>query len=205
MSLFLSLLLIFGSAVIPGFSVSAVETEIPEGYVGVYTKDDLYDVRNNMSGKYILMNDITFEDSDYEKGGGFYNSGKGWDPIGTSSTYFRGTFDGNGYKIHNLRINNPTADYQGLFGYVSGATISNVTLVNADITGHEDVGGICGYLSGSSTASCCIVSGSVKGYECVGGICGHQYSSSKSYPAVITKCINTGNISASSSNAGGIV
>lgn len=181
MSLFLSLLLIFGSAVIPGFSVSAVETEIPEGYVGVYTKDDLYDVRNNMSGKYILMNDITFEDSDYERGGGFYNSGKGWDPIGTSSTKFTGTFDGNGHKIHNLRINNPTADYQGLFGYVSGATISNVTLVNADITGHEDVGGVCGHLSGISTVSRCIVSGDVKGYENVGGICGYQYGYSNSF------------------------
>lgn len=246
MSLFLSLLLIFGSAVIPGFSVSAVETEVPEGYVGVYTKDDLYDVRNNMSGKYILMNDITFEDSDYEKGGGFYNSGKGWDPIGTSSTNFRGTFDGNGYKINNLRINNPTADYQGLFGYVSNATISNVTLVNADITGNNNVGGICGYMYSKSTVSHCMVTGKVIGknyvggicgkqylnyssyvnqsqieYSCnsasivgncyVGGICGYEYSEYNRYSANqsgishITACINTGNVSATSSDAGGIV
>lgn len=37
---------------------SAVYDEVPEGYTGVYTIDDLYAIRNNLSGKYILMNDI---------------------------------------------------------------------------------------------------------------------------------------------------
>ena len=74
-------------------------------------------IKLDLSGSYILMNNITFEDSDYEYGGSFYNSGKGWTPIGKSySSYFAGTFDGNGYYIDNLYINCPDEDNKGLFG-----------------------------------------------------------------------------------------
>ena len=34
-------------------------TEVPEGYVGVYTVEDLYCVRNDLTANYILMNDET--------------------------------------------------------------------------------------------------------------------------------------------------
>ena len=74
-------------------------TEVPEGYVGIYTKEDLDNIKLDMSGKYILMNDIVFDDSDYEKGGSFYNSGKGWEPIGTTSTYFKGILANNNPKV----------------------------------------------------------------------------------------------------------
>ena len=95
LSILLALLVCF--ACIPTVSVAAeagaIEhlTEVPDGYIAVYTKEDLDNIKLNMSGKYILMNDIIFEDSDYVKGGDFYNSGKGWEPIGTYSTNFKGT------------------------------------------------------------------------------------------------------------------
>jgi flagellin-like hook-associated protein FlgL len=63
------------------------------------------------SGKTILLT----EDIDLSA----YQDGAGWTPIGntdTSSKNFAGTFDGQGHKITNLKINNPTTDYQGLFG-----------------------------------------------------------------------------------------
>ena len=178
-------------------------TEVPDGYVGVYTKDDLYAVRENPSGKYILMNDIVFEDADYVKGGDFYNSGTGWEPIGTSSTPFQGMFDGNGYTIYNLYINAPNEYYQGLFGYVNLASFQNVCIVNSNIIGYncvgsivgygysttiknsifngtiianKSVGGIVGELEEASAISKCTVYGTITGEIDVGGICGLQYA-----------------------------
>ena len=49
-----------------------------------------------------------------------------WTAIGKSSSMFSGTFDGNGHVIKNLTINNPTSDYQGLFGYASSGEIKNI-------------------------------------------------------------------------------
>lgn len=181
-------------------------TEVPEGYVGIYTKDDLDNVKLDMAGKYILMNDIIFEDSDYEKGGSFYNSGKGWEPIGTSSTKFTGTFDGNGYAIKNLYINNPEKDYIGLFGYVNNATIKNVTLEDANITGKNYVGGIAGYSYQNTTISYCCTQGTVAGTEHVGGIIGYQYSgggSTNVYYNYIQYCNNATSVSGIY-NVGGI-
>lgn len=151
-------------------------TEVPEGYIGVYTKEDLDNIKLNMEGKYILMNDIVFEDADYEKGGSFYNSGKGWEPIGTSSNYFRGVFDGNGHKIKNLYINNPEQDYIGLFGYINNATIKNIILQKANIIGKNYIGGIAGYSSMQSIISFCCTQGNISGKSKVGGIVGYQES-----------------------------
>ena len=76
-----------------------------------------------------------------------WNSGAGFAPIGTSSIPFSGSFDGQGYAIRNLYINRGDAEYVGLFGYVSGelATISNVALDNATITGRNYTGALMGY------------------------------------------------------------
>ncbi len=204
----LSVLMCIGCFPLVSFAAEATDhlAEVPEGYVGVYTKDDLDYVRMNMSGKYILMNDIVFEDKDFEKGGDFYNSGKGWSPIGTSSTNFNGTFDGNGYAIKNLYINAPEQDYIGLFGCVSNATITRTSLINANIIGKESVGGIVGSSSRSTTVSYCNSHGTVIGINNVGGVVGNQYSDSASnpYQNYVNYCNNSANVSAKS-NVGGIV
>lgn len=189
LSALLIVVLVVSMFSVAGLNTVAVEsvTEVPEGYVGIYTKEDLDNVKLDMSGKYIMMNSIIFDDTDYEKGGDFYNGGCGWSPIGTTSAPFKGTFDGNGYSIYNLKITNPTADYQGLFGYISNsATVQNVNLKQADITGDDYVGGICGYafsnyssVQGEHFAHIvgCYVSGAVSGNNYIGGICGAAYSS----------------------------
>jgi hypothetical protein len=78
-------------------------------------------------------------------------TGATFTPVG-SGTPFSGTFDGNGYKITGLRINTTSAVYVGLFGYTSGATLSNVVLEDIDIDagygsdyGNLYVGGLVGY------------------------------------------------------------
>ena len=68
--------------------------------------------------------------------------------IGTQQNYsFCGTFDGDGHTISGIRIYKGNEDCQGLFGYVYGGTVKNVTLSDAHITGKQNVGGIVGHLN----------------------------------------------------------
>ena len=79
-----------------------------------------------------------------------------WTPVGTSNEPFKGTFDGNGHKITGLKIN--TGSYIGLFGYVGeGATIKNVNLVGANVSGVKRVGALIGQIKGNATVSNCTV------------------------------------------------
>ena len=72
-------------------------------------------------------------------------SGQQWTPIGISGKPFSGTYDGNGYVISNLKIDAPTTSYVGLFGYISGATLKNITLASGFVYGDQHSGGIYAY------------------------------------------------------------
>ena len=64
-------------------------------------------------------------------------AGINWTPIGTTTNYFRGTFDGGNHTISNMTIdvNTPEIDqFVGLFGAVKNAEIKNLTLKNVNIT-----------------------------------------------------------------------
>jgi len=93
---------------------AVVSPEVPEGYIGIFTAEDLDNVRNNLSENYILMNDIAFTEEHYAEGGAFEG---GFVPIGNSETPFRGLFNGNGYVISNLQICVTDGSAAGLFGY----------------------------------------------------------------------------------------
>ena len=67
-----------------------------------------------------------------------------WTPIGNSTTAFQGTFDGNGYTISNLKIDQATKSNMGLFGYTTNGTIKNVHINNATIKGRLNVGVVAG-------------------------------------------------------------
>ena len=55
-------------------------------------------------------------------------TGTNWTPIGTGSdNAYTGTFDGGGHKILNLKVN-ASGQCGGLFGYIEGATVKNLTL-----------------------------------------------------------------------------
>ncbi len=88
-------------------------TEVPDGWVGVYTAADLDAVRNDLTGRYILMEDVTFDAADFEEGGAFAG---GWTPIGTAREPFTGMFDGNGHVVRGLVIDAENTAAVGLFG-----------------------------------------------------------------------------------------
>lgn len=169
--------------------------EIPEGYTPIYNIDDLYAIRNNTAGNYILMNDIDMTEATSE--GGEWDQGNGWTPI----EIYYGIFDGNGHRISGMNIyGTVSTDYVGLFGQISGGTIKNLGLadVNIDVKSLF-TGGIVGYSSSNSTISSCYCSGKINNSynkeksSYTGGICGFIGMSS------IDNCMNLSEISANNS------
>lgn len=101
--------------------------EIPEGYTPIYDIADLYAIRNDTDGEYILMNDIDMTEDTSE--GGDYDCGTGWDSI----EEFSGILDGNGHRIIGMHIfGKITFGNVGLFEE-AGGTIKNLGMVNCDI------------------------------------------------------------------------
>ena len=73
-----------------------------------------------------------------------WNGGAGFQPIGDATNKFTGSLDGQGHTISGFTINRPTTNYVGLFGYLNGATVKNLTLMGDQISGQSYVGSIAG-------------------------------------------------------------
>jgi hypothetical protein len=120
-----------------------------------------------------------------------------------SSRCFSGIFDGGN---HEIAVNINFTNDAGLFGYVEGATIKNLSLsgsVRAIRSTSVYVGGICAHIRGNArtTITNCynkadIYSESEKGMTSSGGICG----SISNRNTIINKCYNMGNILSKSSD-----
>lgn len=83
--------------------------------------------------------------------------------VGTFADPFMGSFDGQGYKIHGLTINQPAADYVGLFGCTAGHSgIHDVAVRSCNIIGRRRVGALVGENDGD--VSNCWATGNVKGH-----------------------------------------
>ena len=153
-----------------------------------------------------------------------------WEPIGKYDYEYQygGTFDGNGKTITNLYIN-ASQNNVGLFGCTSEGTIKNLTFEYANVTntgvftgilvgypdasnlrnikisntcqikGGKETGGIAGDFDGN--AYNCVNYATVQGNYRVGGLFG--YCSNKK--SSITTCANYGNVTATSTDAGGLV
>ena len=83
--------------------------------------DDLNNIRNDLSGDYVLQADLDQESAGYAT----YNTGDGWVPI----TVFTGTFEGNSHTISGL-----TSTTGGLFGVIDGGKVENLGLEDVAIT-----------------------------------------------------------------------
>jgi hypothetical protein len=111
------------------------------------------------------------------------NAGDGWKPIQSRwDEPFTGTFDGQNYTINDLFINRSRFDYIGLFSTLQGARISNIGVVDVNITGLYHVGGLVGVMIDSSVSNS-YVTGTIKGEDFVGGLIGNMRDSS-----IVTNC-----------------
>lgn len=127
--------------------------------------------------------------------------GNEWVPISTFTSFsdlYKGNFNGQGHIIKGLFISDGTKN-QGLFGYVSTATIENLR-VDGDVTGSDNyVGGIVGSTN-KSTITNCSFSGTVTSPgKYVGGIIGGNQSN----PSTVSGCVNMATVSGDT--AGGIL
>ncbi|MDR1573369.1 MAG: hypothetical protein LBS24_03570, partial [Clostridiales Family XIII bacterium] len=142
-----------------------------------------------------------------------YNDGKGWVPIGTPSNPFRGVFDGAGYAIRGLYLNDANLSYAGLFGCVYYASalnlfprIENLGLEDAYVRGYIYVGGVVGYVTNSIyyagyryyTLTNCHTTGTVMGFHLVGGMVGKLSGNMKD-------CYATGAVTGANQYIGGVV
>ena len=130
----------------------------------------------------------------------------GWTPIGlTSSGQFAGTFDGNGYKITNLKIN-ATANFASLFGRATGL-IKNVGVENVDI--YSTGACVAGLVAFASNVENCYTTGKIETTNyTVGGLIGQLNAST--VDEAVKDCYSTCNVIAgktagNTSNAGGLI
>ena len=132
-------------------------------------------------------------------------NGEAWTPIGIGDAFYArtppysGTFDGKGHTIKNLSIDR-SAHYVGLFGYVYGGTIRNLT-VSGSVKGSEHTGGIAGAANGGTFENCanqCAVQGGT-----TGGIIGFA---TEEGTLIVRDCYNVGSITTTTGNSvGGII
>ena len=156
-------------------------------------------VNSSSSGNFnaILVKDIDLGDEN-------------WTPIGKDNSYsYKGIFDGQGHTVEGLKITTTDdSTNQGLFGYVNGGTVKNVT-VEGEISGGGTfqtygVGGITGVFDGSNGGLIenCVSKVNISCNQNVGGIAGLIKGGGAK---TICSCVNYGTIQAAGSNAGGIV
>ena len=132
--------------------------------------DQLFEVRNDLSAYYKVMNNIDLGIWIVEE-----SPKQGWTPIGTQTSPFTGCFDGNYKSIIGLYINKTNMDNVGLFGYIKSGTIKNTCLVAPVVTGKNSVGAIVGggmcsqYYNINDNAT---IGGIIMGQSYVGGIVG---------------------------------
>ncbi len=111
---------------------------------------------------------------------------------------FSGAFDGNGHTISNF---NYTGISGGVFGWVEGAEIKNLTLIDPNINstrGGIRIGSLVGYLYDATVENCHVEGGQVTGGFRVGGLAGENYY------GTITDCSFKGSVS-NGSGIGGLV
>ena len=135
-----------------------------------------------------------------------------WTPIGKNSSYaYTGTFDGARYTVKGLKITGTATQNCGLFGYVSGGVVKNLTVQGTiTLTGSDSssygAGGIVGRLDGTEgSVQNCRSDVEITGGQNVGGIVGYVSGGYGTATKSITGCVNTGSITSNSNNAGGVV
>ena len=157
----------------------------------------------------VLTNDIVINSGTFDADG-HYTSAAGETvndlyAIGSKERPYTGTFDGGGYTVRGLCCSNKDiidstvqdAVYPaGLFGWLKGATVKNLT-VTGYVGGRACVGGIAGYADAGTTIlncrnECIVVSADLfdRKYgraQYAGGIVGYNAGS-------VTACCNTGTV-----------
>lgn len=177
-----------GGAGIPGQSLTIDGI----GYGLLYSISDVQSMAGNLAGNYALARSIN-------------GAGTAFTPVGDIGGAFTGRLNGLGQTLSNLTINTPARGSTGLFGAATGATIGNLTLAGANVTGGANTGALVGFATDSAISGV-TVSGTVAGGNTTGGLAGALIGTSTSSLAgsSITNTTSTANVTGTD-NTGGLV
>lgn len=100
------------------------------------------------------------------------NPSQGWQPIGVEGSPFKGKLLGNGKTISGLSIDRGSTRGVGFFGYIAGATISNLTIQGTTISGGQDTGVLAGNAKNSTFTNVSVKVTSISGGDGCGGMMG---------------------------------
>lgn len=206
-----------GSTVNGGFIASfEQQTEVPEGWTGIYDYWDLVGIEKDMSGKYILMADISLGIWSRSIGGKTSSDGQ--------HSAFQGVFDGNGHTISGMDCLYYAGQGEytatGLFVVLDGAEVRNLKLtgrilVNCPTSsggkyGSLTLGAVAAYTNNGAVVTNCVTDVDISSTEtansyermdisCAGGVIGELGEDCS-----ISYCRNMGSVDVWS-YAGGIV
>ena len=102
-------------------------------------------------------------------GDAYWNSGNGWNPIGTYTSNFKG----NGHTINNLFISRASISNVGLFSRANSARIETLGVTNANVRGGANTGILLGYMNRGNMVAC-YTTGKVQGGDQTGGLVGYS-------------------------------
>ena len=161
---------------------------------------------------YELVEDLDFDSNGdgavdaADHGGAFWNSGRGWTPIGDlASGGFSAVFDGGGHRVSNLFADPLHSDtHRGLFGVIAASgrvrrvALEDVRLIFSPNTSHrgpQRVGALAGQNHGTIESS--YSTGEVQARRYVGGLVGVNYGT-------IAASYSNASVRASWDHAGGL-
>ncbi|MFO8109490.1 MAG: GLUG motif-containing protein, partial [Thermoplasmata archaeon] len=156
----------------------------------IHNSHQLQMISMSLSEEYVLMCDIDLRgyltDASRMWGTNF-TTGGGFVPVGNDTNRFTGSLDGQNYTITGSYIDRPSTDYIGLFGAMdTGGEVSDVGVIDADVSGYWYVGGLVGRNEGTVNNS--YATGDVSGTERVGGLVGRN-------EGTVNNSYATGNVS----------
>ena len=171
----------------------------------IYYIEHLYNIRNNLTDNFILMNDLDFQDdSSYVNAANKTDNitGGGWLAIGNASSPFTGRLNGDNHTISNFYIYRHTRG-NGLFNYTYDCSIEYLGLINVSVTGFASgdnhTGGFIAEMD-YGHLKYCYISGNVSTGLVIGSFAGETY---RSY---IGNCYSIANVTENGGfKSGGII
>jgi len=134
------------------------------------------------------LDGIRFGDMYFVLTRNIYLNNELWTPIGNLCSPFSGVFDGNGFIVYNIYINNYDdnnglfGSHLGLFGFVSFATIKNLGVRYSFIQGGWYIGGIAGGIYQTHILNVFNEGGQVRGVHSIGGLVGVMHGNPVNSP-----------------------
>ncbi len=165
----------------------------------ISTPEDLDKLRYDMTGDYVLANDIDM-------------TGRSFVPFGivnnTTAGKFTGTFDGKGHTIKGLKYDVSDKGEVGLFSQTDNATIKNLIIEGAYFKGNANVGGIVGQMYRTTITDCAVLNSYIEGRDHVGAIAGEIAQTQVDgnwVGGTITNCFSDARIKTREFQAGGML